>query len=325
MDNQANQVWVQVHAELGDGAGDTSLVLKAGHGARLTVPCKLTRATGLREASELLRATAVTGDTVTVERGVEGTTREVHAADSWLYVVLTAGGVKEVQDAVPTHAALTTGTHGAGAEVLLHSNSSIPWNSRKIATSVLSPVSVDGFTTVIPSGGDVAANGWVFNMYVAATINHQAGLYTIAGYNNPAKTGKLFKFETIFLNAHITDVETYTLMIHHNTIPPTMTKRHIGWTTVNARLWATSGDDTAQETTDTGVDLVAGINNVMAEVILDPGVDVKFYLDGVLVATHTTRVPGTDTEWLVFNAAVKTLANTTKRLQLGRIVINQDI
>jgi len=110
-DNQANFVWVQVETELGDGAEDTSLVLKEDEGAKLPdVPFKLTRATGVRESSEILTGTARDGDTVTVTRGAEGTTREVHAADSWLYVVWTAGAAKEVQD----HAQAVTGAeHGA--------------------------------------------------------------------------------------------------------------------------------------------------------------------------------------------------------------------
>ncbi len=107
MDNQQNFTWVQVANELGDEVGHTSLILKEGEGAKLPdTPFKLTKATGLRESSELLKGTNVSiggagnPDTVTVERGAEGTTREIHPADSWLYVVATAGAWEELKERV---------------------------------------------------------------------------------------------------------------------------------------------------------------------------------------------------------------------------------
>jgi hypothetical protein len=82
MYKSGNNVWVTVGALLGDGIGDTSLTLSAGHGARLSAfigTSDFTYLTFVKSTGELeiMKASQPTGDVVPVQRAMFNTGRRV--------------------------------------------------------------------------------------------------------------------------------------------------------------------------------------------------------------------------------------------------------
>jgi len=76
---------------------------------------------------------------------------------------------------------------------------------------------------------------------------------------------------------------------------PAATEHHAGFTWNGTNLIATSDDGTASQTTN----LTTPTTDVLHtyELIIVGGVQVEFYVDGVLVATHATRVPTNALDW----------------------------
>ena len=72
------------------------------------------------------------------------------------------------------------------------------------------------------------------------------------------------------------------------TIPTTA--RHIGFYYDGTTLYATSSDGTTQETTDISAGLTLTNNNAL-RFVWDNGTSIKYYVNDVLVATHTTKIP----------------------------------
>ena len=91
-----------------------------------------------------------------------------------------------------------------------------------------------------------------------------------------------------------------------------------------AGLYASSSDGTAEERTNTGVSLAAGTEYLL-EAIIDPGNSVSFYVDSVLKATHTTRVPaGTSSADRIFTAHLKTVGNYHRAIDIGPFLFVQE-
>jgi len=76
---------------------------------------------------------------------------------------------------------------------------------------------------------------------------------------------------------------------------PAATEHHAGFTWNGTNLIATSDDGTASETTNLATPSVDVLHTY--ELIIVGGVQVEFYVDGVLVATHATRVPTNALDW----------------------------
>jgi len=119
------------------------------------------------------------------------------------------------------------------------------------------------------------------------------------------------------------------LFINRGEYPPTLTYNHIGFICKGRRLWASSADGTTHSETDTTVD-VADDNyvSVVLKAVCDPGVDVKFYSNEALIATHTLaghNIPLTTTAWGVVNLGIKTTNTTSKGLTVGRVLIFKEL
>lgn len=59
----------------------------------------------------------------------------------------------------------------------------------------------------------------------------------------------------------------------------------------------------ANGTTATSTDVSSGItftNWNTYEIVFNPGTDIKFYINGILKATHTTNLPTTGTQVLAY-------------------------
>lgn len=58
-----------------------------------------------------------------------------------------------------------------------------------------------------------------------------------------------------------------------------------------ANILASNADGTTESATDTGTDLTTGTQFTVLEAILNPGVDVRYFINGTWVATQTTNLP----------------------------------
>ena len=67
---------------------------------------------------EILKCTARSTDTLTVERAQEGTTAAAHTAGKSVELRITAGVITNVEDELDSHAGATTGIHGVGASTV---------------------------------------------------------------------------------------------------------------------------------------------------------------------------------------------------------------
>ena len=92
------------------------------------------------------------------------------------------------------------------------------------------------------------------------------------------------------------------------------TVKHAGFKIINGRVWCSSSDGANQETTDTGIDLLKGETKSFIVTSPDAGVSYKFYIEDVLVATHTTYLPTSTSNHYIIMSHTNTAntANTWK-------------
>ena len=85
----------------------------------------------------------------------------------------------------------------------------------------------------------------------------------------------------------------------------TATDNHFGFQIIGADLYGHNGNGSIASQTNLTDRFSSGVPRTL-EAIFDPGVDIKYYVDGVLRATVTTNLPtGTDLSWEVFNGYIK--------------------
>jgi len=237
--------------------------------------------------------------------------------------------------AIGTHAALTTGVHGAGALYVAKTRlaSQFTLFSPDLLTDILPPISIDGFTTSVTAGGSIVARAWDFHIETPNVANDDCGMYCTGGYVSPFESDKLFTIEFPYnynggTNPR-TNVERYMYFINKNTYPLETTFNHIGFTIKNRRVWASSADGTNRTETDTTHDSTDGqYPGEVYKIVCDPGVDVKFYVNEVLIATHTLaghHIPLTTTAWGVVTLGQKTLANEKKQCSWRRVLVYKEL
>jgi hypothetical protein len=191
--------------------------------------------------------------------------------------------------------------------------------------------SLDGYVV----GGDAGYAAEPYGAYVyLATANGAPNdiAYLYSGYPpygwvNLIETGKVVTVEFLInwldsiVNQHI-----YLCSFGNPFYPPTSEAAdHFGWKIIGADLYATNADDTAETITDTGVNLVTGYQRTRLKMVFDPGHNIKFYVNDVLKATHTTNLPGTagyTTYSLLFY--IVTLNGISKGADLGRVLLERE-
>lgn len=181
----------------------------------------------------------------------------------------------------------------------------IPWNS------------FDGFTTggdayaILPQGTDLAMN-------TGAVANNDAFIYSNGVFAVVNVVGKVFTVEIplIYISS-VTDVNVWLRLAGIWGDPPSEIEHHVGWKIIGADLYASNADGATQTITDTTVDIVPSTNQrTTLKIVLNPGIDCKFYVNDVLKVTHTTNLPTDNNLYLHFH--MRTLANTSKSLVIGR-------
>ena len=184
-------------------------------------------------------------------------------------------------------------------------------------------VSLDAFEV----GGDV---GYVVNIYGDRLVVQQGGTADYdAWIKSAAKWYSVFEAGTkttieFFLLA-LLDISAQNIWIRFaftDSDPPSETDEHFGWKIIGADLYASNADGTTQKITDTGVNLVAGDQRTRLRVVVNPGVDIKFYVNDVLKVTHTENLP--DEPRLYFHTHVRVTTADYRAVHLGRILVEKE-
>lgn len=85
-----------------------------------------------------------------------------------------------------------------------------------------------------------------------------------------------------------TNCEAWMALVQGTT--PAPTTKHIGWFIEDGEIWASNANGTTQTKTDTGISIATAWSGA-ALFWENVGGAVKFYVNGVLKATHTTNIP----------------------------------
>ncbi|MGE0126676.1 MAG: hypothetical protein AB7U82_01130 [Blastocatellales bacterium] len=173
--------------------------------------------------------------------------------------------------------------------------------------------------------GAAAAQGPILLLSTASGLaGSQQYVYEIEQHIKLLETGKLVTVEwqvADFQPSLGGGGELHFYMQESNSTPPT-TGHHFGFYTSSDAIYASNADGTTQKTTTTGVNINTGEQRTRLKAVVNPGTDVKFYVNDVLKVTHTTNLPSAANYRLT--VGVKT-GNTTQRdLYLNRVLITKE-
>ncbi len=184
-------------------------------------------------------------------------------------------------------------------------------------------VSLDTFDI----GGD---DGFVVNIYgdrlvvqQGGTIDYDAWIKSKSKWWGVLETGakttiEFFLFSLLGISAQ----NIWIRFAETAADPPSETDEHFGWKIIGADLYASNADGTTQKITDTGVNVVAGDQRTRLRVVVDLGVDIKFYVNDVLKVTHTDNLPA-ETK-LYFHTHVRVTTTDYRAVHLGRILVEKE-
>lgn len=186
----------------------------------------------------------------------------------------------------------------------------IPWTTKDFLTE----------------GGDagyvVSATGPSVRLTAADTTDYDCYCYSTTYWPHIADASKVTEIEFIFGWANsIKEVTHWIRMASATSDPPSETVHHFGWKIIDGNVYASCGDG-AQTITDTGVDLVSGLQRTRLRVALNMGTDCKFYVNDVLEVTHDTNLPTVNNYYIHFH--VRTTENISKTLGIDRLLIEKE-
>ncbi|MBA7527590.1 hypothetical protein ES705_19766 [subsurface metagenome] len=176
-------------------------------------------------------------------------------------------------------------------------------------------------------GGDT---GYIVNIYgdrlvvqQGGTVNYDAWIKSVSKWWGILETGAKTTIEFLLLS--LLDISAQNIWIRFaetDSDPPSETDEHFGWKIIDADLYASNADGTTQKITDTGVNLVAGDQKTRLRVVVNPGVDIKFYVNDVLKVTHTDNLPNEPK--LYFHTHVRVTTAAYSAVHLGRILMERE-
>jgi hypothetical protein len=185
--------------------------------------------------------------------------------------------------------------------------------------------SLDGYTAT--GTGAAAAKGPILLLSTASGLaGSQEYVYGVEQYIKLLETDKEVSVEW-----QIADMqpglggggEFHFYMQESNSTPPT-TGNHFGFYTSGDTIYASNADGTTQKATTTGVNISTGEQLTRLKVVVNPGTDVKFYINDVLKVTHgaSDNLPSVGNYRLTIG--VKTGNNTQRDLYVNRVLITKE-
>jgi hypothetical protein len=143
-----------------------------------------------------------------------------------------------------------------------------------------------GWTSAVTGTGSVAVALHRHRIITGATSGSTAAGYTSIAPLEMAKAEftVMGQFETVLTTCTVFLVVTTGTAFG-------LTSVHTGWYILNGRLWASNGDGANGTQTDTGIDMVTATLYSLRLISNSATPNIKFYVNDVLVATHTTNLP----------------------------------
>jgi len=131
---------------------------------------------------------------------------------------------------------------------------------------------------------------WQVRIYTGTTANSEYRFYTALLPNWPS-VGKKWRLELQAIPELTASVGLLFLVQWQVGRPPPLTCKHVGWKVINKRIWASTGDGTTEKATDTGIDFTGAWTSRALYIHWYASGEIRFYIDTVLRATHTTNLP----------------------------------
>ena len=151
--------------------------------------------------------------------------------------------------------------------------------------------SLDGFTVSTGSGGYAEPIGMSFQLGFLLNGTY-ARIKSKGGIQSQNMMGKTITFDFFILyTSNSSNSNTFICFTNDSTQPPSETAKHVGFKFVAGDIYATSADGTTQTQTDTGVNLMNPTYNYRLRIEWTFRTDIRFYINGNLVATHPTNLP----------------------------------
>jgi len=211
-----------------------------------------------------------------------------------------------------THKNATTGVHGVGSDYIAKSSVAgldlashadrhkwlgedeieVRFLVARLPIVFFDFTTMDAWTLAVTGTGSGSWDGpqW-YTLKTGTTVNSQAYLYTgRIGMGYPEKDGQYWGW---YVSPRVTSDATVYLWALYSaaSLPGTLTAKHAGFKIINKRIWATNADGSTEKATDTGVDW-ADLGYAQLEMV-GTGTGIKYYINGVLKATHTENLPAT--------------------------------
>lgn len=289
MDSHKNFAYSTVATAPSPATSGTSLVVAAGQGALFpTVPFNAVvwaaAANPLTTNAEIVRVTGISTDTLTIVRAQEtdfgGPSARTIVVGDQIMAAITARTLTDAEDNFFNLRYI---------QDVIHTNK---WTGQGVASGAGASLDIasDIGSLALDSGNEDAS-------YVKFTAN-------------PAGTidwTKAYKWRMV-QNAGTVGHTASIIKFGMRDFTSADTTKHIGFRKNSSGVWlATNANGTTETSTDITASVTVNQMNVW-DFVFRPGVDIKFYLNSVLLATHTTNLPSSGTD---ANALYLYLANNT--------------
>lgn len=191
--------------------------------------------------------------------------------------------------------------------------------------------SLDGFSTfTIGSAGSTSIQSASVQLATVSGAGAGGGTFICQNRSyNIVETGKPITVEWIIWSTdHSTSggqFDGYLQMVEGSGSYPVTTANHFGFWIDETAIKATCADGTTETITDTGevITVSQGEQLRRLKVVYTPGTDIKFYLNDVLKATHTTNLPDAATSFRL-TLGVSTGNTASKLFNFGRVLIQKN-
>ena len=156
----------------------------------------------------------------------------------------------------------------------------------------------DGWTDYTDGTGSITSSVLMLKLLTGVNINSHSGVRTDYVLGGPHQAGVRAQ---IYAFAWGTPADTefrFYLLRNTGAVPPVDTNEHGGFKIINGVVYASNADGVTEKVTNTGVTIPTW-GGATFEIRGVGGNTIKFYVNGVLKATHTENLPANNNYCLI--------------------------
>jgi hypothetical protein len=154
---------------------------------------------------------------------------------------------------------------------------------------------VDWKTIDVWNFGGLGTGNWIglgsYELQTGAVNDRYKDIYTLIGDFYLYLKGELLWTKLQAATALATSEIFFGAIANTRALPIVWTEKHIGWKILNGQIWASNADGTTETATDTGVSIATQWDSAKLMILVTADNTVKFFVNDVLKATHTTNIP----------------------------------